>query len=162
MGGSSTVGNVTPVAEFNLWADPHAAAMVFESGARLQMCGLNLTQQFWVDSSTVSALRSMNSAAGEFAAGLFEFYIAGSAARTGLPRAPLHDPCAVLALTHPELITGTRYPVTVSTADGATRGMTIVDQRHSTGKAEANCLVFETIDRARAMDVFLSAVAAFA
>ena len=161
MGGSSTVGNVTPVAEFNLWADPHAAAIVYECGARLQMCGLNLTQQFWVDNSTIAALRSIGNAAGTFAADLFAFYVASSGMRTGLARAPLHDPCAVLALTHPELLSGTHYPVTVSTADGATRGMTVVDQRHSAQKATANCLVYETIDRQRAMDVFLSTVASF-
>ncbi len=160
MGGSSTVGNVTPVAEFNLWADPHAAAIVYESGAHLQMCGLNLTQQFWVDGDTIAALRGIGNTAAAFAADLFAFYVASSGTRTGLARAPLHDACAVLALTHPELLTGARYPVMVSTAEGPTRGMSVVDKRQSTQKAEPNCLVFEAIDRERGMEVFFAAVAA--
>lgn len=162
MGGSSTVGNITPVAEFNLWADPHAAAIVYESGAHLQMCGLNLTQQFWVDGATIAALRGIGNTAATFAADLFAFYVASSGTRTGLAHAPLHDVCAVLALTHPELLRGTQYPVTISTAEGVTRGMTVVDQRNSMQKGEANCLVFEAVDRERGMEVFLAAVAAFA
>ena len=46
MGGSSSFGNTTSHAEFNIWADPEAAAIVFASGAKLWLCGLNLTHQF--------------------------------------------------------------------------------------------------------------------
>ena len=159
MGGSATVGNVTPVAEFNLWADPHAAAIVFAAGAPLAMCGLNLTHQFWVDDVTIAELRAIGNVAGRFAADLFAFYIDGSEARTGARRAPLHDPCAVLALTHPEVLSGSNYCVEVETHAGLTRGMTVIDKRRLPAPAAPNCLVYETIDRAAAMTAFLTTVA---
>ena len=161
MGGSSTVGNVTPVAEFNVWADPHAAAIVFASGAPVRMCGLNLTHQFWVDSDTIAALRALDNTAARFAADLFDFYVGSSQRRTGRQRAPLHDPCAVLALTHPDLLSGTTYPVAVETSGALTRGMTVIDTRGLGNAPAANCLVYESIDRTRAMTAFLQTVASY-
>lgn len=162
MGGSSSVGNVTPVAEFNAWADPHAAAIVFGCGARLQMCGLNLTHQFTIDDETFAALDAMPGRAAGFAADLFRFYLNSSHARSGERRAPLHDPCAVLALTHPALLSGSEYSVTVETTGVLTRGMTVVDQRRVVDGASANCLVFEKIDREGGMAVFLNTVVTYA
>ncbi len=159
MGGSAGAGNVTAAAEFNLWADPHAAAIVFASGAPLRMCGLNLTTQFLVDEATIAALRAIGNRAAIFAAELFEFYVRSARARTGRDGAPLHDPCAVLALTHPQLLEGRRLPVAVETDGALTRGMTVVDQRPWTRPEDANCLVYERIDHAAAMQVFLQAVA---
>lgn len=162
MGGSAAEGNITAVAEFNVWADPHAAAIVFDCGAPLRMAGLNLTQQFLVTEPTIGALRTIDNRAGHFAADLFGFYIARARARTGREGAPLHDPCAVLALTHPHLLRGARYPVSVETEGELTRGMTIVDRRLSSRADKANCLVYEHIDSTAAMQLLLETVASYA
>ena len=161
MGGSSTVGNVTPVAEFNVWADPHAAAIVFASAVPIRMCGLNLTHQFCVDEQTIGVLREMHSNTGTFAADLFDFYLRSSFARTGRKRAPLHDPCAVLALTHPGLLQGTAYSVAVETNGALTRGMTVIDKRAVASVPPANCLVYESIDHSAAMATFLETAATY-
>jgi inosine-uridine nucleoside N-ribohydrolase len=158
MGGSATVGNVTSTAEFNVWADPDAAAIVFAAGVpELRMAGLNLTHQFYVDDDTVAAMRGHDNIAGHFGADLFEFYLATTRERTGRTRAALHDPCAVLAVTHPELFDFGLRHVVVETSGAHTSGMTVVDER-GFGHARANCQVGYTIDREAGMEVFLATV----
>jgi len=161
MGGSATVGNVTSTAEFNVWADPDAAAIVFSAGAPvLRMAGLNLTHQFYVDRDTITAMRECGNAAADFGADLFDFYLSSSERRTGQPWVALHDPCAVLAITHPELFEFAARNVVVETTGAHTRGMTIVDER-GFGNADFNCEVEYSIDRDAAMQVFLDAVATY-
>ncbi len=161
MGGSATVGNVTATAEFNVWADPDAARIVFEAGAEtLRMAGLNLTHQFYVDRDTISAMRAPGNIAGNFGADLFDFYLTSSEARTGRDQVPLHDPCAVLAVTHPELFEFGNRHVSVETSGDVTRGMTVVDER-GFGEAPYNCEVEYEIDRDAAMAIFLETVATY-
>ena len=92
MGGSAGAGNVTPTAEFNVWADPHAAAIVFNAGfERFLMAGLNLTHQFGIDEDTIVGLREINNPVAIFAADLFDFYLSSYQERTSGQRVPLHD-----------------------------------------------------------------------
>jgi inosine-uridine nucleoside N-ribohydrolase len=129
MGGSATAGNVTAAAEFNIWCDPEAAMVVLESGARLLMAGLHVTHQVRADPARIAAIRATGTDVAVIVADLLAFYGARYAERLddGLG-APLHDPVAVVAVTHPHLLEFESYPVTVSRA-GPTRGMTIVDRR---------------------------------
>ena len=94
MGGSVTFGNSTPVTEFNVWADPEAAAAVFECGARIKMCGLNLTHQFLVTKEVTSRIADIGGEVARFALDLFDFYRGAYAARGGMSDPALHDPCA--------------------------------------------------------------------
>ena len=130
MGGTYGAGNVTAAAEFNIWADPEAAAEVFSSGARLVMSGLDLT------------------------------YFAEVYARSfgGEPEGPLHDPCAVLAVTDPHLFTTADYHVAVETHGEVTRGATVVDRRTGTRSGTPNTTVLETIDDGAAFAVLLEAL----
>ncbi|HCB33970.1 MAG TPA: hypothetical protein DEP69_01975 [Acidimicrobiaceae bacterium] len=165
MGGGDAVGNVTAVAEFNAWADPHAAAEVFASGvARLMMLGLNLTHQFTVDAAVLERLRDGDGAGprtvGTFVAGLFEFYLAANKSENGLDFAALHDPCAVLAVTHPTLFAFQSRHVAVAVDDELTRGMTVVDHRPLRSQPP-NCEVATHIDRDTAMEIVIAAVCSF-
>ena len=161
MGGSATVGNVTSTAEFNVWADPDAAAIVFDAGAKvLLMAGLNLTHQFYVDRDTIASMRAHGNRAGDFGADLFDFYLSSSEKRTGRSQVALHDPCAVLAITHPELFEFGDRHVVVETSGAHTAGMTVVDER-GFGEAAPNCQVEYSIDRDAAMRVFLDAVSTY-
>ena len=161
MGGAVGPGNVTPTAEFNIWADPHAAQIVFAAGAPLvRMAGLNLTHQLCVGPSETAALRAQGGIVPEFVAGLFDFYLAGYRERAGLDAAPMHDPCAVLAVTHPGLFTfGTRH-VAVETSGDLTRGMTVADERPGTD-AVPNCEVAYSIDSAAALELIVAAVCSY-
>jgi len=129
MGGSTTVGNVTAAAEFNIWADPEAAAIVFDAGFNLTMAGLNLTHQVRMGASDVDSLRSAATPTAVFAADALDHYSQYSLSEFGVPKTAMHDPCAVLAITHPELFESARHHVVVELAGEHTRGMTLVDQR---------------------------------
>jgi len=158
MGGAVGPGNVTPSAEFNIWADPHAAQIVFRSGAQvLRMAGLNLTHQLCLGAEVIAALRADGGTVPAFMADLFDFYLAGYRERAGLEAAPMHDPCAVLAVSRPELFTFGARHVDVETEGGLTRGMTVVDERPGT-EAVPNCEVAYAIDTPTALDLIVDAV----
>lgn len=129
MGGSNSFGNRTPAAEFNIYADPEAADIVFSSGAPIMMCGLNLTHQFLVRAPDIAEMRKAKTFVGEFVADMLEFFARAYSVRLGDIEAPLHDPCAVLAITHPDLIHFEPRHVVVELRGQHTRGMTLVDQR---------------------------------
>ena len=164
MGGGDRTGNVTPTAEFNVWADPEAAAIVFEAGAQvpLRMAGLDVTHQVRMTAADGDALRATGTARGAFLADLLAYYGRhGRAATAGAPPGiPMHDPLAVLAVTHPHLFTHTRRPVHVELAGGS-RGTTVVDTRDHAPADAATCDVAEAVDadavRALILDTLLAA-----
>jgi inosine-uridine nucleoside N-ribohydrolase len=160
MGGSYGPGNVTAAGEYNIVADPEAAAMVFASGARLVMAGLDLTHRFRMGPSRVAALRALGNAPATFAAELLEAYGAAYARSFG-PEVgvPLHDPCAVMAVTHPELFTSEERHVEVELAGRLTRGMTVVDRRGGGRGQPPNTTVLTDVDDDRAFEVLRDALA---
>lgn len=161
MGGSVGPGNVTPTAEFNIWADPHAAQMVFAAGVPLvRVAGLNLTHQLCAGPNETASLRAQGGTVPEFVAGLFDFYLAGYRERAGLEAAPMHDPCAVLAVTHPELFSFRARHVDVETNGELTRGMTVADERPG-ADATPNCEVAYSIDAAAALELIVDAVCSY-
>ena len=74
MGGAIGLGNVTPAAEFNIYVDPHAAKVVFGSGVKLTMLGLDVTHKVLVNRSRLEALRALGTPVGLAAAGLVDFF----------------------------------------------------------------------------------------
>ncbi|MFP6835886.1 MAG: nucleoside hydrolase, partial [Pseudomonadales bacterium] len=129
MGGSATFGNVTAAAEFNIWADPEAADVIFRSGARVRMCGLNLTDQLRTSDSIIVQLRALGTKRADFVADLFEFLHQRMRGLIGVRESALHDPCAIFAVTHPQLLGFRTQAVAVELQGVHTRGMTVVDQR---------------------------------
>lgn len=159
MGGSYGPGNVTPAAEFNIVADPEAAAVVFGSGARLVMAGLDVTHRFRMDPSRVAAVRALGTPVATFAAGLMEAYGAAYARNFGSDvGVPLHDPCAVLAVTHPALFASEERHVAVELAGTLTRGMTVVDRRGGARGAAPNTEVLTDLDDEGAFAVLHAAL----
>ena len=158
MGGSTDVGNVTRVAEFNVYADPEAAERVLRSGADITMCGLNLTHQVMTTDAVVERLRGAGTAVAGFAAQVFDDLHGRIATLTGFREAALHDPCAVLAVTHPELIETAPRAVSVELDGTLTRGMTVVDQRRGLRSDAATAKVGYGIDAERALQVVLESL----
>ncbi|MDE0269200.1 MAG: nucleoside hydrolase [Acidimicrobiaceae bacterium] len=128
MGGSARIGNVTPVAEFNAWADPEAAAIVFKEAAPVTMVGLDVTRQILFGMTEVDRIREAATPTALFAASLVAYAYEQSLQR-GLSAAPIHDAVAVITVTHPHLFTISAHPVTVELQGETTRGMTVVDLR---------------------------------
>lgn len=129
MGGSATVGNHTPVAEFNALVDPEALDVVLRSGVPLRMAGLDLTYQFVVDDALEADIRAVGSRGATVVADLVAHYLGALERRDRQRRGGLHDPCAVLAVTHPHLVTSVDRHVAVELRGELTRGMTVVDRR---------------------------------
>src|SRR6185436_6407377 len=106
------------------------AAVVFEYGGRLMMTGLHLSHQFQATPSRIQAVRDVGGRLSSALADLLGFFSKTYVNRhEGLAGAPVHDPCAVLALTHPELFTVKPAHVAIETAGQLTRGMTVIDDR---------------------------------
>lgn len=159
MGGSTSFGNVTPAAEFNILFDPEAADIVFRSGAKLRMCGLNLTHQFLYRPADTAQIRRIDSRASTFVADMLDFFMQMYAdAFFGVIEGPLHDPCAVLAVTHPELFDMRQKQVMVELKGQHTRGMTLVDERGVLKSSTPNASVAYGIDDAKARQLLLDAI----
>jgi inosine-uridine nucleoside N-ribohydrolase len=136
MGGSTTIGNFTPVAEFNIAADIEAAAAVFESGIPFRMVGYNITRQTGFDANDIRRMRESGRRAALSVADLMEFYLRRQGEMFGLSVAPMHDVCAIVPYVRPDLIDFLETSVRVELAGAFTRGMTVCDLRHPAGSAE--------------------------
>lgn len=158
MGGSASVGNVTPTAEFNIWADPEAADIVFRCGALIRMCGLNLTHQLRTSDDLIEELTPLRTPLGSFVGQMFGYLHDRMADLMGERRAALHDPCAVLAVTHPELLEFEPRSVRIELHGELTRGMTVVDQRTTRRREDPNVEVACHIDAERAMRLVMASI----
>jgi inosine-uridine nucleoside N-ribohydrolase len=127
MGGAIGEGNITPAAEFNVWADPEAAARVFESGVDVTMVGLDVTHRALFTPDRVERLRAGGRTA-RVVAELFDFYGVFHRETYGWPGSPVHDALAVAAVIRPGLVDTVRCGVRVDTAGGLCRGRTNVDR----------------------------------
>ncbi len=129
MGGSTHIGNATAAAEFNIFADPEAAEIVFRSGVPITLAGLNVTTTFGVSERQVAELRAARSHLTRELGGALSFYLSRQRAFYDRPYAPLHDVCAVIPFSHPGLINHVPMHVAVECQGQHTRGMTVCDQR---------------------------------
>jgi len=129
MGGSTSGGNATPAAEFNFFADPEAAKIVFNSSAVITMAGLNVTANFGFDEKDVEQLRHSQSSTASEVAGALGYYLERQASLYKRSFAPLHDLCAVIPFTHPGLIRHEMMHVDIETSGQLTRGMSVCDLR---------------------------------
>lgn len=139
MGGGIDRGNVTPYAEFNIYADPEAAKIVFDSGIDITMCGLDVTEKAYLTKSDIERLKN-DRPISMFAYELLCFYYE-SGKQFGFDVATMHDPSAFAVIVRPDLFTITPYAVEIS-LDGITRGMTCVDRRKQpANKANVNVVM---------------------
>lgn len=159
--GGGRFGNRTPMAEFNVWADPEAAAIVFGCGAPLTMAGLDVTHQLIVDTPRIEEVARLDGQLATVLTDLLRFFAGRYAARhEDMAGAALHDPLAVMALSHPQLFSGTNRHVTIETNGLYTRGMTAIDRRSLVERSAPNCHVLETVDHAAAWNVVVESIIA--
>jgi purine nucleosidase len=125
MGGAMGLGNVTPAAEFNIYVDPHAAAVVFGAGAPLTMLGLDVTHQALVTPERLARFAAMGTEVGRACHGMLDFFNRFDTERYGAPGGPLHDPCVIAYLLRPDLFTGKACRVEIET-EGRSVGRTNV------------------------------------
>lgn len=164
MGGGAHAGNVTAVAEFNVWADPEAAAIVFREFPMTTMVGLDVTHRVLMGPADRDRLRAAGGPAAGLAADLLDFAVARAGEIAGRDGAPIHDASAVMAVVRPDLFQGEEHPVDVELAGTLTRGMTVVDQRPGGRAGEdagrANARVLFDADEAAVVNSIVDAVIA--
>jgi purine nucleosidase/pyrimidine-specific ribonucleoside hydrolase len=159
MGGAIGEGNVTPAAEFNIWADPEAARRVFESGIEVTMVGLGVTHQALVTPAHTERLRE-SGRTGRMAAELVDFYSTfHRRVYPELPGSPMHDAVALAHVIDPTLLETVRAHVEVDCAWEAGRGRTNVDAR-GRGGGIPNAFVAVGIDVDRFLGLLLERLAA--
>lgn len=157
MGGGINNGNITPSAEFNIYADPDAANIVFNSGIPIIMSGLDVTEKAFITFDEVSKINPEQGKCSSMIRGLLDFY--GEFSKSfGLTSMPLHDVCSVLYLTNPEIFKGEYYTVDVEVNDGITRGQTVADRRIYAPEHKKNTFVLLDIDREKFLEIILESI----
>jgi inosine-uridine nucleoside N-ribohydrolase len=151
MGGSIGLGNVTPAAEFNVWADPEAAAEVFAGGLDLTMVGLDVTHQALLTPERAERIRRSGQV-GEVVAQLLDFYSVFHRETYGWEGSPIHDAVAAAHVIRPDLLEVVERYVAIETESELTRGRTVVDLYRRTG-AEPNAKVAVGIDAEGFLDL---------
>jgi inosine-uridine nucleoside N-ribohydrolase len=144
MGGSIGLGNVTPAAEFNIWADPEAAARVFESGLDVTMIGLDVTHEALMTKADAERLRGTGRT-GTLVAELWEFYNRFHSQTYGFDGSPIHDAVALAHVFRPDLVETEHRHVEIDCSSELCRGRTVVDLWRRTGN-EPNAQVGVGID----------------
>jgi inosine-uridine nucleoside N-ribohydrolase len=157
MGGAYGEGNVTPAAEFNIWADPEAAHMVFSSGLDVTMVGLDVTHQALITAADVERLASAGRA-GRLVADLYAFYAQFHSRSYGWDGAPIHDAVAMAHVIDGTLLGTKPCGVVVDTAAELGRGRTHTDLRGA--HWPPNCHVAVDIDAERFMTLLVERIAA--
>lgn len=126
MGGSTERGNHTPAAEFNIYADPEAADVVFNAGVPLRMFGLNLCRQVLIEPSHVQQVRQWPGQRAQWLAGYLDAYQRLRSADGSVPM-PLYDPVVSAWLATPALFEFSPARVDIELQGRFTRGMTVCD-----------------------------------
>jgi inosine-uridine nucleoside N-ribohydrolase len=157
MGGSIAEGNMTPAAEFNVWADPEAAQRVFHSGLDVTMIGLDVTHRALVTADVEERLRRTGSI-GVFVAELVDFFTLYHRQTYGWDGAPIHDAVAVAHVLRPEIVETRRRNVEVELESELCRGRTVVDRWNRTGRP-ANVHVGVDLDRDAFFDLLVERIA---
>jgi inosine-uridine nucleoside N-ribohydrolase len=144
MGGAHALGNVTPSAEFNIWADPEAAASVFAAGfERMTLVPLDATHRALISREDCRALDGLGTNAGRAAAAFIGHRITvhDEIQRMATPgTTPVHDALAVGSLVAPVLRDVRHLHVAVETQGTLTVGRTVIDTNHR-GRGAPNCNV---------------------
>ena len=126
-------GNVTPLAEFNIYVDPHAAHIVFHSGIPITLIPLDVTQKCLLKQSHIDRLLKINSPISRFIKDAVNIYLKASYDR-GFDGCALHDPLTLATILAPELLSLKEYYVDVDIAGGVSMGNTFADIYNVTKK----------------------------
>ena len=153
------VGNVTPVAEFNMWADPHAVDVVLGAGLDVEFVGWDVSRHFAVvEPALADELRATGTPIAEFCIDIQRIVAEFCATETKLAGFDLPDPIAMAYAIDPAVATEVRrLHLAVETGGGLTRGMVVMDLLGLTD-APPNASVVTQADRSRFVEMLRAAL----
>lgn len=146
MGGGITTGNWTPAAEFNILVDPDSAKTVFTSGVPIIMCGLDVTEKALIFPEDFEAVAALSNPVADIVAEWLNFFYIFHK-NLGYAGAPMHDPCAVMVLLHPEIFQKRPLNIQIETEGEYCKGATVGDLRGRSGTVPNVTWVYD-VDRA--------------
>ena len=158
-GGSEVWGNQTPAAEYNIWADPHGAQVVFKSGIPIVMCGLDLTTHAQLMAEEIHEIVSCDSRGCSLFRESTDF-AKEACSLSGSEGFFVHGACPVLYAAYPEMFQGDPSGVFVETRGRITRGKTVCDRVTDIKFGIRNAIVVRGTDRAWFSRVIVSALKA--
>ena len=144
-GGYFEQGNITPSAEFNIYVDPEAAAVVFACGAPIVMMPLDVTHKVLTTKARIDRIKAIDNRAARAMTEMLLFFERFDEEKYGTDGGPLHDPTTVAWLIKPELFSGRHCNVEIELTSDLTRGATVVDWWGVTDRAK-NALVLRDVD----------------
>jgi len=157
MGGSTGRGNMAPLAEFNILADPEAADVVFRSGVPITMCGLDVTHQALATPDVLRRIEAIDTPLARVCHQLLTYFSDAYRTYFGFESPPVHDPVAVAAVIDPTIVAVRPLNVEIELTGTYTRGATVVDMDRVTGR-KPNALVATGLDVARFWDLMIGAI----
>jgi inosine-uridine nucleoside N-ribohydrolase len=157
MGGAAAEGNMTPAAEFNIWADPEAAQEVYHAGIDITMIGLDVTHLALTTRAIQDRLRAEGTV-GVFVADLVDFFSVYHRETYGWDGAPIHDAVAVAHVIQEGLVTTIERNVEIELESDLCRGRTVVDRWKRTGRP-ANAHVGVDLDANGFFDLLVERIA---
>ena len=147
MGGAAVGGNATMAAEFNIYADPHSAETVMQSGIPVVMFGLDVTVDAYLDAKDIQDIRNFNTKISRFFADVVQsnvnFYIKNYKREILC----IHDACPLIYLQYPEIFTGQKAGVYVETQSRLSFGKTVTDIWSDTKFKSRETMVMLGVDR---------------
>ena len=120
-------GNITPLAEFNLFADPQAAGVVLKSGVKLTYLSLDVTHKILTSDARLGKIAALSNNASRLVVDILNDHIKTDMERYGIPGGPVHDATVIAYLLKPQLFSGRNVNVVVDVEEGPAFGQTIVD-----------------------------------
>lgn len=151
MGGASFQGNVTPAAEFNIWADPEAARVVFDADWRITLMPLDLTHQAFLNDDDLAYFTSLGTEVGRRTAAMLEPYAQFHDRWYGNRDVIMHDAMAVYELLDPNAILKQGVRLAVEVDGEHSRGATFIDRRREHASSHVRVGVAIDNDRFRSL-----------
>lgn len=127
-------GNITPVAEFNLYADPDAARVVLASGVKLTYVPLDVTHKILTSDQRLKQIEALGNHAGELVGSILNEYVKADMVHYGLPGGPVHDASVIAWLLKPELFSGRQVNLVIDSREGPGFGQTVADWYDTLGQ----------------------------
>lgn len=167
MGGSICTGNPTPVATFNVWADPEAAREVFHGGVPLYLCPLNTTREAYMTEEEIAEIGNTENPVAQMLTSICSFYKKADEeqvnAKNRFKGMCVHDLCTAVYVTNPEYFTTKRYYGDVETKGELTTGFTMIDYEDILMKPEEekNIYYIDSVNREGVIKEFFMALESY-